>query len=118
MERGHFPGLCIYGATIPTTSGPEPGDSIIVLSGPVRGNFMLPLKLLRDSPLCLAVSPSGAAQESGLLPLLCTSGKLELPILGNSILILVSNWKNYRVLITFIYTIIKKQLTNRLQPLE
>ena len=33
-------------------------------------------------------------------------------------MILVSNWKNYRVLINFICTIIKKQLTNRIQPLE
>ena len=79
---------------------------------------MLPLKLLGGSPLCLSVSPGAAAQGSGLLTLLCTSGEPELAILGNSILILVSNWKNYRVLINFICTIIKKQLTNRIQPLE
>ena len=88
-EREHFPGLCFYGATVLTASGPEPGDSIIVLSGRVRGNFMLPLKLLGGSPLCLAVSPGAAAQGSGLLTLLCTPGEPELAILGNSILILV-----------------------------
>jgi hypothetical protein len=93
-------------------------DSVIILSCPVRGNFMLPLKLLRGSPLCVSLSPAAAAQGSGLLTLLCTSGEPELAILGNSLLILVSNWKNYRVLINFIYTIMKKQLTNRMQPLE
>jgi hypothetical protein len=91
MKRGHFSGLCFYGATVSTTSGPEPGDSIIVLSGRVRGNFMLPLKLLGGFPLCLSVSPCAAAQGSGLLTLLCTSGEPELAILGNSILILVKN---------------------------
>jgi len=91
MEREHFPGLGFYGATVSTTSGPEPGDSIIVLSGRVRGNFMLPLKLLGGSPVCLAVSPCAAAQGSGLLTLLCTSGEPELAILGNSIVILVKN---------------------------
>ena len=79
---------------------------------------MLRLKLLGDSPLCLSVSPGAAAQGSGLLTLLCTPGQPELAIFGNSILILVSNWKNYRVLIDFICTIIKKQLTNRMQSLE
>ena len=79
---------------------------------------MLPLKLLGGSPLCLSVSTGAAAQGSGLLTLLCTSGEPKLAILGNSILILVSNLKNYRVLINFICTIIKKQLTNRIQPLE
>jgi hypothetical protein len=91
MEREHFPGLCFYGATVKTTSGPKPGDSIIVLSGRVRGNFMLRLKLLGGSPLCLSVSPGAAAQGSGLLTLICTSGEPELAILGNSILILVNN---------------------------
>ena len=79
---------------------------------------MLPFKLLGGSPLCLSVSTGAAAQGSGLLTLLCTSGEPKLAILGNSILILVSNLKNYRVLIDFICTIIKKQLTNRMQPLE
>jgi len=90
-EREHFSGLCFYGATVLTTSKPEPGDSIIVLSGRVRGNFMLPLNLLGGSPLWPAVSPGAATQGSGLLTLLCTSGEPELAILGNSILILVKN---------------------------
>jgi len=89
MEREHFSGLGFYGATVSTTSEPEPGDSIIVLSGRVRGNFMLPLKLLGGSPLCLAVSPCAAAQGFGLLTLLCTSGEPELAISGNSIVILI-----------------------------
>jgi hypothetical protein len=118
MEREHFPGLCFYGATVLTTSGPEPGDSIIVLRYPVWGNFMLPLKLLGGSPLCLPVSPGAATQGSGLFTLLCTSGEPELAILGNSTSILVCNWNNYRVFINFSGTIIKKQLTNRIQPLE
>jgi hypothetical protein len=50
---------------------------------------MLPLNLLGGSPLCLAVSTGAAAQGSGLLTLLCTSGEPELAILGNSNLILV-----------------------------
>ena len=79
---------------------------------------MLPLKLLGGSPLCLSVKPGAAARGSGLLTLPCTSGEPKLAILGNSILLLVSNLKNYRVLINFICTIIKKQLTNRIQPLE
>jgi hypothetical protein len=79
---------------------------------------MLPLKLLGGSPLCLSVSPGAAAQGSGLFTLLCTSGEPEQAILGNSILILVSNWNNYGVLINFSSRIIKKHLTNRIQPLE
>jgi hypothetical protein len=117
-EREHFPGLYFYGATISTTLGSEPGDSIIVLSGPVRENFMLHLKLLGGFPLCLSVSTGAAVQGSGLLTLLCTSSEPKLAILGNSLLILVSNLKNYRVLINFICTVIKKQLTNIIQPLE
>ena len=97
---------------------PEPWDNIIVLSGCVRGNFMLHLKLLSGTPLCLAVLPGAAAQGRGLLTLLWTSGISAVPILGNSVSILVSNWKNYGVLINFLFTIIKKQLTNRIQPLE
>jgi pilus assembly protein CpaC len=79
---------------------------------------MLRLKLLGGSPLCLSVSTGATAQGSGLLTLLCRSGKPKLAILGNAILIMVSILKNYRVLIDFICTIIKKQLTNRIQPLE
>jgi pilus assembly protein CpaC len=79
---------------------------------------MLPLKLLSGSPLRLAVSPGAAAQGSGLLTLLWTFGMSKVAILGKSILILVSNLKNYRFLINFISTTTKKQLTNRIQPLE
>jgi hypothetical protein len=91
MEREHFSGLGFYGATVSTTSGPEPGDSIIVLSRRVRGNFMLTLKLFGGSPLCLSVSPCAAPPGLGLPTLLCTSGEPELAILGNSIVILVKN---------------------------
>jgi hypothetical protein len=79
---------------------------------------MLLLKLLRGSPLCPSASSGAAAQGSGLLTLLWTSGEPERAILGNSILLIVSNWKNYRVIINFICTIIKKQLTNIMQALE
>ena len=106
MERKHFPGLLYYGATVSTTSGPEPGDSIIVLSCPVRKIFMLPLKP-GGASLCLSVSPGAAAQGSGLLTLLCTFGIPELAIYGNSTPILVSNWNNYRLLIDIICTVIK-----------
>ena len=60
---------------------------------------MLPLKLLGGSPLCLSVSPGAATQGSGLFTLQCTSGEPELAILGNSTLILVSNWNNYGFLL-------------------
>jgi hypothetical protein len=79
---------------------------------------MLPLKLFGGSPLCLSVSPGAAAQGSGLLTFLCASGVPELAILGNWILILVKNWKNHGVLVNFICTFIKKELTNRMQPLK
>jgi hypothetical protein len=118
MERAHFPGLCFYGATVLTTLKPDFGDRTIVLRSPVRGNFMLPLKLLGGFLLCFSVSPGAATQGSGLFTLLCTSGEPELAIIGNSTLILVCNWNNYLVFINFIDTITKKQLTNRIQPLE
>jgi hypothetical protein len=79
---------------------------------------MLPLKLLGGYSLCLSVSPGPAAQGPGSLTLLCTSSEPKLAILGISILVLVSNLKNCRVLINFICTIKKKQLTNKIQPLE
>jgi hypothetical protein len=101
-----------------TTSGPDPWDGIIVLSGPVRGNFMLPFKPLSGSRLRLSVTPGAAAQGAGLLALLYASDDPKLAILDSSTLILVSTWKNHRVLINFICTDIKKQLTNRIQPLE
>jgi hypothetical protein len=56
-------------------------------------------------PCSIALSD---AQGLGLLTFLCTSGIPELEILGNSILILVSNWKNHGVLINFICTFVKK----------
>ena len=60
----------------------------------------------------------GRAQGPGSLTLPCTSGKPKLAIFGISFLVLVSNLKNCRVLINFICMIIKKQLTNKIQPLE
>jgi hypothetical protein len=79
---------------------------------------MLTPKLLGGALLSLGESPDTAAQGYGLFTLLWTSGISAVAILGNSASILVSNWKNYGVLINFICTIIKKQLTNRMQPLE
>jgi len=82
---------------------------------------MLPPKLLGGSLLCLSVSPGAAAQGPASLTLPCTSGEPKLAIFGISILVLVSNLKKCRVLINFICTITKKQkkqLTNKIQPLE
>ena len=45
-------------------------------------------------------------------------GEPKLVIFGISFLVLVSNLKNCGVLINFICMTIKKQLTNKIQPLE
>ena len=83
-----------------------------------RGEFYAASELLGGFPLCLSVSPGAASQGPGSLTLLCTSGEPKLAIFGISILVLVSNLKNCGVLINFICMITKKQLTNKIQPLE
>ena len=66
--EGAFFRIIFYGAIVSTTSGPEPGYSISVLSGPATRNFMLPLKRLGGSPLCLSVSPVGALKGPDYSP--------------------------------------------------